>query len=119
MNSGLFRSFFYLVRQHDSERSIWLLLESAASAINDPCLSQNFGFYGYVVLNASLYPAKHLANSSAFIHMPTLLSARNRLATGLAILAVPIPAIPFKAQALFVFRVLDRAHALLLFSSCG
>jgi hypothetical protein len=36
----------------------------------------------------------------------------------LAILAVSIAAIPFNAQPLFVFRILDRAHALLLFSSC-
>lgn len=105
---------FCFLRQNDSERSVRLLLESTALAINDPRLNQKFGFDRYVVLNASLEPAEHLANSSAFVHVSALLSASNALATGLAILAVPIAAIPFEAQTLFFFRVIHSAHSAVL-----
>jgi hypothetical protein len=54
---------------------------------------------------------KHLANSSALVHVSALLSALNALAAGFAILAVPVAAIPSKAQPLFLFRILNSAHA--------
>jgi hypothetical protein len=58
----------------------------------------------------ALQPTKHFANGSAFVHVPTLLSASNVFAAGFAIFAVSIATIPCKAQTLFFFRILNGTH---------
>jgi hypothetical protein len=78
-------------------------------------------------LNESLEPPKHLANRSALVHVSALLSALNALAARFAVLAVPIAAIPRKAQTLLFLWILNSAHTAALppsaeyatFASCS
>jgi hypothetical protein len=79
-----------LTREDFPKWGVRLFLKVASSTVGDSCLDKQVRVSRLVVFDITFEPGKHLARSSAFVHVLPLFSPPNILSTGFVILVESI-----------------------------